>query len=439
MASMKPRRRRIAPPVAIIAVLSLLLVGAPGASAKPGAMALFRGKAVFWNGIPDAPTCTNGSDPCWNYELVVREKAPTLRVGIDHVVVGDVFEVEVFSPSGALSSVFSAGSGLYSMEDLIPNPKRGTWRVRVTALGEIQDPRFRMRALLEQPARPPKRLMLPNLQVAPPYEFHFEFPVTDGGLRNVDNREIGLPAPAGPTSCHPEELLDQAVRCLRMAFGVGNVGLGPMELFYDDDSAAAAQTQALYQRMYYWDGSSKDRDTGGVAAYHPTHAHYHHDEAVSLQLFRVSDSKPRTLEPIGEELRKGFHHREEWLRAWDYFYPFWDWAPLSNGFGLGPGWGDYYEWDRPANYVDFGLEGDGEYVIQAMADPIQGVLESNERDNLGYTHFRVTGQSIEALESGRGKHPWDPCKIVLPIGNEPEPSAKQPRRPASCFADITRP
>ena len=32
------------------------------------------------------------------------------------------------------------------------------------------------------------------------------------------------------------------------------------------------------------------------------------------------------------------------------------------GFGLKAGWGDYYEWDRPDNFLDFGLNGDGRYV-----------------------------------------------------------------------------
>lgn len=435
---MASRRLRIVRKIALLAALTLFLMAAPTASAKVPTMALSRGRAVFWSGEPDAPTCGEG---CWQYQLDVRDRGGQLRIGIDHATVGDIFDVEVVTPKGTPAGSFSPGSGLYSMEFFVSAPARGTWGVRVTAASDVVDPRFRMRAILERPPRLPKRpvAMLPNLQVAPPYEFHFEFPVTDGGFRNVDDREIGLPAPAGPTSCHPEEVLDQSVRCLRMAFGVGNVGVGPMELFYEDASAAAAQTQPLYQRVYYSDGSTKERETGGEAHYHPSHAHYHHGEAVGLQLFRVTDPEQGTLEPVGEGLTKGFHHREEWLRAWDYFYPLWQWAPPGNGFGLGPGWGDYYEWDRPANYIDFGLEGDGEYVIQTMADPVQAVIESNENDNYGYTYFRVTGQIVEALESGHGMDPWDPCKIVLPIGSEPEPSAEQPRRPANCLPDTTRP
>jgi hypothetical protein len=66
---------------------------------------------------------------------------------------------------------------------------------------------------------------------------------------------------------------------------------------------------------------------------------------------------------------------------------------------------------------------------------VKGVAESNERDNTGYTYLEVTGGEVELLEAGRGKDPWDPCKIEVGFGGHPDP--KQTPRPKSCPPDTT--
>ncbi len=66
---------------------------------------------------------------------------------------------------------------------------------------------------------------------------------------------------------------------------------------------------------------------------------------------------------------------------------------------------------------------------------MKGVLESNKRDNVGYTYFKVTGDEVKLIESGRGTDPWDPCKIVVGFGGHPDPKARQ--RPDRCPADTT--
>jgi hypothetical protein len=244
---------------------------------------------------------------------------------------------------------------------------------------------------------------------------------TDGSPQGVDN--------GGGESCHPEEHAeDGAVRCLRFAFGVRNTGLGPMHLRVGPGETGA--NRDLFQIVYRADRSSYERDAG-VAKYHKTHAHYHHDGAIGLRLFRVADQRTGTLEPAGAKRTKGFAHREELLRDWDRFYPTWS----QSGFGLRPGWSDIYEWDRPGNYIDFGLNGDGRYVIRMWADPVRGILESNEKDNLGYTYLEVAGSDVEVLEVGRGKDPWDPCKIVMGPGGYPDPPRKT--RPRHCPPDST--
>ncbi|HEX2241327.1 MAG TPA: hypothetical protein VHJ82_09335 [Actinomycetota bacterium] len=416
----------------LVIVGVLISAAFPAVAAPRGhTFALRSGEALFWSGPSESARCPKSTSDCWEYALHVEEGAWRLRIGIDHATVGDVFEVQVFRPSGGSAGSFSPGNGLYSAELIDENPQPGRWRIEVRPADDVSDPRFQMRAKLESAPLPQsRRLAPPNLQVQPPYNFTFQFPVTDGGFRNLDGRAYGVP---GPASCHPEEYAQEnAVRCLRMTFGVRNVGLGPMALFYRDFESTAEQT--LYQRVYRLDGSSFDREAG-VARFHASHGHYHHDEAIALRLFRVDDPKAGSLEPIGAEHRKGFAHRDELLREWDYFYPIWDW----DGFGLSPGWADYYEWDRPGNYIDFGVSLDGRYVLRMTADPGRGVLESNEKDNVGYSYIEVSGTTIEVLESGLGRDPWDPCKIVLPIGAEPDPPRQVTDRPPHCPPDPSIP
>ncbi len=402
-------------------MLALLVL--PQAAQGAQSLSLSAGQAAFWNG----PRVEDGSGQSWTYRIRVTERAYRLRIAIDHPEVGDVYEVEVTDPDGRRST-FSPSTGLYSAEHVTRDPAVGTWRVEVRA-EDVTDSAFRMRAKLE--ARPPsfgatgKQPVLPNLQVLPAHDASFLFPVTNG---SADVEPTGLDL-AGAESCHPEEHIeDGALRCLRFAFGVRNTGRGPLQLQLG--AGGALQDRELIQTIERADGSSFDRPAG-LARYHKTHGHYHHDSAIGVRLFRVADPRQGALEPAGAMRTKGFAHREELLRDWDVFYPIWDRA----GFGLRAGWADIYEWDRPGNYIDFGLNGDGRYVVRMWADPVEEIRESNEVDNLGYTYLEVRGSEVEVLETGRGKHPWDPCKIVVGPGGHPDP----PRgpRPARCPPDTT--
>ena len=410
------RMRRIA--AVSIALLGLGSFGVAPAGGAPS-ISLEPGEARLWKG----PHLEGGSDT-WTYEIDVSGAAYRLRIGLDHAEVGDAYSFEVFDPSGTSRGIVTLGTGLYSGEFAHGDPDEGTWRVEVRA-DNVTDSSFRMRAKLEA-RKPPlgtkKGPVLPNLQVLPPHEATFLMPVTNGSQ--------GDPPQGAPgDSCHPEERAqDGAVRCLRFAFGVRNTGRGPMHLFH---SGPATQPHPLFQRVHRADGTHFDRDAG-TAVWHETHGHYHHADAVAVELFEVTDRDKGTLESAGPRHNKGFAHRNELLREWRRFYPTWE---GDLGFGLLPGWADIYEWDRPGNYVDFGLNGDGYYVVRMWADPVDGILESNDRDNAGYTYFKVTGTDVELIEAGRGKHPWDRCKIVVGFGGHPDP--KRGPRPRHCPPDTT--
>lgn len=416
-------------------IAALLLAGlARGAAAGPPSFELNAGESAFWSGpfVESSSGSSCGSARCFTYRLDVTEPGYRLRIGIDRPEIGDVFVAEITEPDGTRAGSISPREDLYSAEFLGSDPAVGTWTVVVRAQ-EVTDSAFRLRAKLED--EPPslgvdgkKDPVLPNLQILPPHNASFMFPVTNGTAAELS---IGVDI-AGREACHAEEHAeDRAVRCIRFSYGVRNTGLGPMDLFVGDGNQLQRE---LFQRIYRADGTFFER-RAGVALWHKTHVHYHHDKAVGLQLFKVVDRKKGTLEEASAPRTKGFAHRDELLRDWEHFYP----TPKMQGFGLLPGWADIYEWDRPGNYIDFGLNGDGYYVLRMQADPVKGVRESNERDNFGYTYFRVTNSlaasQIALLEAGRGRDPWDECKIEVGFGGHPDPP-REPR-PKSCPPDTT--
>jgi hypothetical protein len=420
-------RSRIQVCLALLAAASSLLLSA--SEATPATVSLVRGSALFWDGpfVEGSERGRCGGNPCWDYRLELEESGYRLRIGIDHPEVGDVFEVRVTPPGGGTVSSFGPSSGLYSAESLHLRPTPGTWRIRVIAENVSESP-FRMRVKLE--GRPPSLgtkngPVLPNLQVLPAHEASFLLPITNG---STDGSPQGVDT-QGAEACHPEEHAeDRALRCLRFAFGVRNTGLGPLQL--EVGGGATQLERELIQLVERADGTHFARPAG-VARWHKTHGHYHHDAAVGLRLYRVVDRRRGKLEPTGERRTKGFAHREELLRDWEHFYPTWD----RFGFGLGAGWSDIYEWDRPGNYIDFGLNDDGFYVLRMWADPVNGILESNEKDNVGYTLLKITGDAVKVLEVGRGTDPWDRCKIVMGRGGHPDPPRDE--RPAGCPPDTT--
>jgi hypothetical protein len=398
------RSLRVLP--AVLAAL-LMVTTAPAAGAPSTSFVLAPDEPVFWSGPGEAAACGSA---CWAYDLHVTEPAFRLRVGIDRPYLGNVWTAELVTPSGYSVGTFTPGTELYSAEIVETDPEVGTYTVYVYA-GAVSDRRFRMRAVLETDEGLPDGdvLVPPNLRALPPWDFSFTLPLTNG---STAGGSTGVATPGGRASCHAEEVaLYGAVRCLRMAFGVSNTGLGPLELQTGPGPAFA--DRPLIQHVRTAGGGTTTRSAGN-AYYHHSHQHYHHDRAVGLELLRVTNPATGALVAAAQPHRKGFAHRDELLREWDRFYPRW----TKRGFGLLPGWGDYYEWDRPGNYIDFGLNGDGLYVVRITADPDGFILETDPSDNVAYSLIRVAGDAVTHLESGHGTDPWDPCRVPLPLGPE---------------------
>lgn len=210
-----------------------------------------------------------------------------------------------------------------------------------------------------------------------------------------------------------------------------NVGAGDYEARFDVGSARPNEDGQLagsvIQRVYRSDGSHVDR-SAGTFELHEAHAHFHVQDLLAYRLLRVVDPDSGTLEPAGDGRKASFCTLD--LKLAD-FGSFGSEPPRFASsevcfrppepdttlvMGITAGWADVYTWNLPDQYVDFGHEGEGEYVIQVAVDESDTILESNEADNAGYARIRVDGDRIVLLERGIGESPWDPGKVVLPPG-----------------------
>lgn len=426
--------------------------------------------AAFWDG-----TTANDGDS-FTFPLKLTGPAERLRIAIDTPSREDSFSFEAVAPDGSLAGSAS-NSNQFNEELFVEDPAPGDWTVNVVADGATRA-FFRMRAKLERQApQPPPGIvaMLPNLKTVPPYEFGFVAPANPAnGVYPPDTVNPPLDvAGAHPLSCTADEMAPktaggfEAQRCLRLTSGPINVGDGPydMRFSFTEDVAAGEGTFApdggtiqrgpIVQAIHFSDNSVEFRDAG-TYSFHVTHAHFHDDNVLTYDLLRVVDADAGTLEPAGGGTKSGFCPADQLFGEWHRFAQqpsgyFGEGDSVSGGncfsfsegfIGLTVGWGDIYRWQRPGQYVEFGSNGDGLYVVQSTVDKQNETLESNENDNTAYALIKVVGERVDLLERGQGESPWDPEKVVFrgrgptdlgeqpaasPPATEPEPRCLVPR------------
>lgn len=356
-----------------------------------------------------APVCLPGS--CLEYTVDVSEDEGTLRVALDHPTADDSFSLVLLDPSGVPAPSWGWNIGTFSVESRAPQAAAGRWTVQAL-LHSVERSRFRMRAYLEPTPVQSHAVIprLPNLQVNPPFDLTFD-------------------------GCQASEILlnePRPVKCLRFSTGPNNVGEGALDLRIREFGLTGPEVQ----RIYNSDGTFTERPAG-TFVYHAQHGHYHHVGTAGFQLYRVIDAKSGTMESVGVGPKIGFCMADSLIADWSSFA-----QEVQNGranecngrvigppvpqvlepvldspmFSLSAGWGDSYTYVVEGNYVDFGTNGNGSYVIRVAADPDDTLLEANESDNLGYVYFTVAAGVINVIERGRGANPWDPGKAVVNDG-----------------------
>ena len=255
----------------------------------------------------------------------------------------------------------------------------------------------------------------------PPYEFTFSAPLSGG--RGIYG------GPDGPGSCTADDTAEQSgVRCLRFSLGPANVGVGPLQLVFPGNEGLV--TPGAASQVVLWSDGHTTTRAAGEFVYHKTHAHYHHSGFGKLELLKVLDASKGTTEHAGDGPKQGFCTGDVMVADWRAFGGEQNSADStcldSAGFvydptrgtkmGLSPGWADLYSWEQDGNYVEFGLNGDGRYLVRSTADVLNNILESTEKDNTSYAYIQVTGSTIKVLERGRGLGPWDKHKVLARDG-----------------------
>ncbi|MFT5223324.1 MAG: hypothetical protein ACI867_001639 [Glaciecola sp.] len=399
---------------------------------------------------PSAPASCAGIEP-FQYTFVVQDtEADWLRLDWDQPLRQDEFQMQLLSPDGELIETATANS--YSRGIRYDFPYAGTWGVDLLPL-RTNGTAVRLRVGLgddrdvAQLAGPGGEL-LPNLRVTPPFEFGFAAPFNPANSTFLagDDQNPGIEAGGQqPVSCTSDEVQEAAdatrttphplLRCLRFTAGPHNAGLGHFDLRFPTLSRAQSDRDRVLemtQMVHHADGSLTERNAG-TYEFHATHGHYHYTDILYYELFAVGPGQPDAGHPNQGDLRRvglgnksGFCPADQGYAEWSSYWQ----APqgqlpamqpgsclvtgLGNGsMGLTAGWGDFYRWQRPGQYVDFTLQPDGDYVVRTTVDILDQVLESSETDNASYAYLRITGNVIEVLERGRGSDPWDPAKVVV--------------------------
>jgi len=395
---------------ALIPSLIAILISAavPATAGRRPVASLTVGEAAFWHGpyIKQAGGGDCGRDNCFEYLIRVADSGERLRVALDFPIGNDSFQLRLFDPSGR--RVPPQSTGLYSKEAFVRFPRPGTYRAVVVAQNASRTA-FRMRAKLEgQDESPPRGLLLPDLRVEPPFDFTFDAPGIILGGASVSGFGAG--------SCGPDEMAeDGASRCLRFSVGPQNAGPGPLVLRFSPASDALAGEAPMYQVLYYSNDKTKER-RAGTYEFHKTHAHYHFSGFASLELFRVVDADRGKLERSGQGNKSGFCFGDVMMNSWERFIHARAGTSRSSCqsateayMGLSSGWTDIYDWATPGNYVEFGDNPDGRYVIRATVDERDQILEASDANNVSYALVSVSGERVTVIERGYGADPWDPA------------------------------
>lgn len=396
--------------------------GAPASMLYAGK--LTRSRPLFWDGGHVAGT----NSKVWTYALDVSEPAQHLRIAAEGPVTNNYYawiEARAYGPKGEYIEIYPGNYGS-GTEALIKNPSVGRWLIEVKPWA-YPESIFRMRAALENStALKGKMPLLPNLRSEPPHEFTFQQPTAHwlaSGVQPSQNDVCTL----------DEEAEESAERCLRLWVGAQNVGIGRLELRFSPvvNPNADLSTSPIFQKVTYADGTSIERPAG-TFEYHKTHMHYHYTGFATLELYRVTDRRRGTLERAGDGRKSGFCLGDVKVAEWHR--PMTEKpdsaqsdcaslsgaggitgiaAPTGGWMGISSGWTDVYSADAPGNYVEFGSNPDGLYVVRSIVDPGNNVLEVSDADNVGYALIRVTGEDVTLIERGLGSSPWDPRKRVL--------------------------
>ncbi len=171
-------------------------------------------------------------------------------------------------------------------------------------------------------------------------------------------------------------------RHLRLSNGTPNEGMGKLQI-YGLFPAHPDGTQDVMQRIYRNDGSFYTRPSGRFI-YHPEHDHIHLEDWCLYHLRAVlPDSGVGEIVAEGE--KTSFCIMD--LAVYDPGHPNFDpngefLSCASTVQGISAGWVDIYHKELPGQNIDITDLPDGQYWLEAIADPDNHIYEASEDNNV---------------------------------------------------------
>lgn len=448
-------RTAVATALACVSTVTAPTIGsATAGGSQPPEISLKAGGPAFWSGRFDGETAMSAeaclvTGKCIDYVLSVKEPAARLRVAIDHPSASDSMGIRIFDPSGSeipnpdqreREAGEAYGALAHSHEVSVDQPTLGPWMVRVVP-SNVSDSTFRMRAQLEilSPGTQGSRLLLPNLQMVPPYELTFN---SDPAQQADAPSCTFIEKQNYAKSFDDVKTVDGDPRCLRFSVGPQNVGQGKWEVLVAPSEDGVLEGPAR-QRVYNSDGTYEDREAGRFT-YHKEHKHFHHTSLSHYRLLHVEDADAGRLRRVSDGPKIGFCTGDLSIAQWNAFRSdlprrtadtvsgVCGGSPSGGSIALTSGWGDFYYWHLEGTFVPFPARGDGLYVVQVATDIESVFLESNEDDNAAYAYIRVRGDDVEVLERGLGFSPWDSSKVVVHDTRNDNPDCPASATQVSC-------
>jgi hypothetical protein len=372
------------------------------------------GRPVLWSGsvtagagpTTEVPECEAG---CQRFDLDVdlpdgvwNEKTGGVQIAIQWAgrTLADNLKLYVYRDGSLVAK--SDGIIATAQSVLVPAPANGPFRIYVAfdPDGALSDT-IAYEGLAEVEYVPnvtPVRQLLPDLTVRPQRNLSFD----PGG---IFFDEISSEHP----SCYQSEVAEEgASLCLRFDQIFANSGAGPMELRFAVPTGTTPPTVMASQRIFWSDGVTEDRVAGPVE-FHDAHGHYHYESFGISSLWTV-DANGRATGLVRSGRKVSFCmadiHIDSWAKkgdgartynAPDCLFP----ASSTGGFdqyvqGITNGWADVYDWYLPDQYMEVSGVTDGVYLLQTVADPDGGLVESNESNNCGGVYIRLTNMSSAA-------------------------------------------
>jgi len=176
---------------------------------------------------------------------------------------------------------------------------------------------------------------------------------------------------------------------LYFAQATPNLGLGPMELQGGPDLGNG--TQIVYQRIYQDAALTSfiDREAG-TFTFHPEHGHIHFDDYATYSVRQAlpdtnGDGVPEVGAVVAGGQKTSFCLVD--VAPYDLTLPNAPAEPSPYGCGtvqrISVGWEDIYEATTPGQQIDVADVAPGQYWLEAVVDPDNHLLESNENNNVG--------------------------------------------------------